>query len=300
MTMSVEPRCYPEDEILKRLDNLPRLASLRSISSALSELLNAEHSFTAQIAEIIRRDPSLTSRLLRLVNSVFFGISHKITNIEEAVFYLGLRQIRELALATPVIEDLEAMQADVGVNWRDLWQHSIGTALLVREILHSADVAYEDDTDYLSGLLHKVGKIAMASMFPEEFALLHRVTYQREQDVCAAERHLIGMDHCQIGAHYLRKNKLNDEVIAAVEHYHRPSQAGRYSKTCAAVQLASGLLRANGVPSIEIIDPQKTVIWENSPGWQLLFANQRRQSPLAMASIQHTLQRLPQTLKGMV
>src|SRR5579871_477158 len=90
-------------QIENRLKNCPCLPSLSSIDSALKELLSADQRYTSQIAEIIRRDPSLTARLLRLVNSVYYGISTPIKSIEEAVFYLGVRQIRQLAMVTPVI-----------------------------------------------------------------------------------------------------------------------------------------------------------------------------------------------------
>ena len=107
---------------------------------------------------------------MKLVNSVFFGLSTRITNIEEAVFYLGLRQIRELGMATPVIEEFNALRTGFRlVNWRHLWQHSIGVGILTREGLPMAGVSFDDDTDYIIGLVHNVGKIVIAFAFPEEF-----------------------------------------------------------------------------------------------------------------------------------
>lgn len=294
-------RGYTEEEIRRRLEGLPRLASLRSISSALQDLLNADYSFTAQIADIIRRDPSLTSRLLRLVNSVFFGVAQKITNIEEAVFYLGLRQIRELALATPVIEDFEQMPKDVkNVDWRLLWQQSIGAALLTRELVSAAGLFYEDDRDYLVGLLHKVGKIAMASVFPEEFALIHQQTYQRSIDVCVAERQVIGWDHTQVGAFYLQRNNLHEEIVEAVAFQNLPSRAGRYTKTAAAIHISNHLLQTVGIRGVERIGVHHVTAVESLPAWRILFREDRSRSSIALASLQHTLKRLPMTLSGMV
>src|SRR5207247_3164117 len=121
--------------------------SLRSIDSALRELLNAEGRYTTQISEIIRRDPSLTARLLRLVNSVYYGLTTPVNNIEEAVFYLGVRQIRQLATVTPIIEDFQKLAGTVPFPWRDFWQHCIGTAILTREVT-SAVRAPTDEVDY--------------------------------------------------------------------------------------------------------------------------------------------------------
>src|SRR5580700_1648565 len=100
-----------------RLSGCACLPSLATIDSALKELLGADQRYTSQIAEIIRRDPSLTARLLRLVNSVYYGISTPIKSIEEAVFYLGVRQIRQLAMVTPVIEDFQKLAGAKGFVW---------------------------------------------------------------------------------------------------------------------------------------------------------------------------------------
>src|SRR6478609_3588016 len=120
--------CGPLDfhQIENRLKGCACLPSLGSIDNAMKELLNADQRYTSQIAEIIRRDPSLTSRLLRMVNSVYYGSSKPIKNIEEAVFYLGVRQIRQLAMVTPIIEDFQKLAGNYRFGWRHFWQHCIG------------------------------------------------------------------------------------------------------------------------------------------------------------------------------
>src|ERR1700744_2559464 len=122
-------------QIDARLSGCACLPSLGTIDSALRELLGADQRYTSQIAEIIRRDPSLTSRLLRMVNSVYYGMSKPIKNIEEAVFYLGVRQIRQLAMVTPIIEDFQKLAGNYRFAWREFWQHCIGTALMTREVI---------------------------------------------------------------------------------------------------------------------------------------------------------------------
>src|ERR1051326_3203857 len=189
-----------DDEIIRRIDACPKLASLQSTNRALKDLVRSETSLNSQIAAIIRRDPSLTARLLCMVNSVYFGLSTRINNIEEAVFSLGLRQIRELAMATPVLEELENFQNDSAgtLPWRELWSHSLGTAILTREILASTSLNVDDDTDYLIGLLHNVGKVVMAYAFPEELRVLVATPAASPTAFCDLERELIGWDHAEI------------------------------------------------------------------------------------------------------
>src|SRR5678815_1697308 len=156
------------NQIETRLKNCPRLPSLSTINSALRELLSSDRRYTSQISEVIRRDPSLTARLLRLVNSVYFGLTTPVNSIEEAVFYLGVRQIRQLAVVTPVIEDFQKLAGSTAFQWREFWQHCIATAILTRE-LTSSMMRLEDESDYVAGLVHDVGRIVMASAFQNHF-----------------------------------------------------------------------------------------------------------------------------------
>ena len=290
-----------DNTIKKKIDNLPRLASLRSVNTALGELINAEYSFTSQIAEIIRRDPSLTSRLLKLVNSVFFGLSKRISNIEDAVFYLGLQQIRELALVTPVIEDFGSLNhSDEMVNWRLLWQHSIGSAILTREILSLKGLCYEDDTDYIVGLVHNVGKIVIAFGFSEEFELLVNEKFNCTEDLCKREIEIIGWDHARIGAYYLKNHQLSEEIVEAVEYHNHPGDAPKYSMSSAAIQLADHMVRSVGIGGIEHTLPIDREKLQKLAAWPILFGENEEEHRLEVASLWHTLSRLPAILSGIV
>ncbi len=290
---------YGEEEIRRRLNACPKLASLESSNSALRSLLNAEESQTSQIAEVIRRDPSLSARLLRMVNSVYFGLSARVNNIEEAVFFLGLRRIRELAMATPVIEDMERMQsASVPTRlWKDIWSHSIATAILSREILTVAPIATDDDTDYLVGLLHNVGKIVMAYAFPDELMAVANTPVRTPEDVCVLERELIGWDHAQIGAYFLERHQIAEEIVFAVRYHHDPTHAPCHHFFAAGVQVADYLARHAGVGRIiEQIEPVAADSWKELEGWKILYGEN---GALPGASLPLTLKRLPSLLKGL-
>src|SRR5687768_6785092 len=163
--------CQPSI-IVDKVKNCPRLPSLRSIETALKDLLHADNRFTTQISEVIRRDPSLTARLLRLVNSVYYGLTSPVNSIEEAVFYLGVRQIRQLVVVTPVIEDFQKLADGSAFQWREFWQHCTATAILTRE-LTSSTMRLDDESDYVAGLVHDVGRIVMASAFRQHFNAIY-------------------------------------------------------------------------------------------------------------------------------
>jgi HD-like signal output (HDOD) protein len=300
--MAQEPQ-YTDEFIAQKIEGAPRLASLRSIGTALSELVYAENSFTSQIAEVIRRDPSLTSRLLKLVNSVFFGLSQRVNNIEEAIFYLGLRQIRELALATPIIEDFERLHGNAFKNapWQKLWKHSIGCGIITREVLSVAGENFEDDTDYIIGLIHNVGKIVAASTFPTAFGKVLNTPLATEEEVCAMERSLIGWDHARIGSYYLERHHLGPEIVLPVLWHNDPAGAGEYAKSAAAINLSSFLVRAAGIESFDVgglVSEEEAV---NLPAWKILFGDRTEEDNESIKATLHTsIQRLPGVLKGMI
>jgi HD-like signal output (HDOD) protein len=297
------PAPYPDEEIRRRIQGCPKLASLESINRALGELVRSEHSLNSQIADVIRRDPSLTARLLRMVNSVYFGLSARVNSIEEAVFFLGLRQIRDLALATPVIDELEKLPsgAAAGLPWKELWTHSIASAMLAREIVAATPLGVDDDTDYLTGLLQNVGKIVMACAFPDETRALVTMAAPDPAAFCAHERTLIGWDHGRIGAHYLMRHQLSDEIVCAVEFHNDPGAAPRHQNFAAAVQIADHVVRHSGITGgFEPVTPAADDAWLILPGWKLLFGADATSAERAQTSIVHAVNRLPLMLQGLL
>jgi putative nucleotidyltransferase with HDIG domain len=278
-----------------------RLPSLRSIDSALRELLNADQRYTIQIAEVIRRDPSLTSRLLRLVNSVYYGLTTPVNNIEEAVFYLGVRQIRQLAMVTPIIEDFQKLAGKTPFPWRSFWQHCIATAILTREVTNVTGHAV-DEADYVAGLVHDVGKIVMASAFPEQFEEVRRLIQHADMTRLEAEKTVLGMDHCELGAIYLESHHLPPVMVETARHHHQPGRAAQYSNIVASVQIADLLVRHAKIGDSGNPEPVDEEAWLAAEGWDILFPPGRGEAErsIARAALQRSLERLPQILEGLV
>ena len=291
-----------EVELRQRIEACPKLASLRSIHGALADLLRNHHSQAGQFAEIIARDPSLTARLLRMVNSVYFGLGTQVGTIEDAVLYLGLRQIRSLALATPVLEDMSAMGADgPRVSWRDFWLHTLACAFATRDLLNQSDVTIDDDTDYITGLLQNVGKVVIAKVFPAEFAQLTQRSYENEAQVLAAERALLGWDHAAIGAYYLENHKIPAEIVEAVRFHHDPLQAPARKHLAAATHLADGYARLAGLAGGVEVRPAPTedeLIAD--PSAALLWGDDLAARTMHMRPIVDSMRRLPELVNALL
>lgn len=289
-----------EAQIETRLKSCARLPSLGSINSALRELLSADQSYIAQISEVIRRDPSLTARLLRLVNSVYFGLSSPVNSIEEAIFYLGVRQIRQLAMLTPVIEDFQKLAGNVPFPWREFWRHCIGVAIMTREVISVVRVP-SDEADYVAGLVHDVGKIAMAAAFPGHFAEVQRRLAEQPASLIEVEVSVLGMDHCELGARYLQHHNLPEAMIETARHHHQPERASHHVPIVAAVSVADLLVRHAKLGVSGNIVEVAADSWRQSSAWALLFPHFNEQEhSLAEASLQRSLGRLPVVLEGLL
>jgi putative nucleotidyltransferase with HDIG domain len=286
--------------IEKQLARCPALPSLSTVNKALQGLLLTEQRYTAQIAEIIRRDPSLTSRLLRLVNSVYYGLSTPVNSIEEAVFYLGVRQIRQLAMVTPIIEDFQRLTNQCAFPWREFWQHCIGAALLTREVTTAVQFA-SDETDYVAGLIHDVGKIVMAWTFPDHFTEIHRLAAAGSRDLVEIENETLGIDHAELGALYLERHRLPELMIKTARYHHHPEDADDYAPTIAAVQIADLLLRSEKIGFSGNCVPVTREQCFSASGCKMLFANTKEgENAIAQASLSRTLEQIPSMLEGMV
>jgi HD-like signal output (HDOD) protein len=288
------------NEIQSQLARCPSLPSLSSINKSLLGLVLTEHRYTAQIGEIISRDPSLTSRLLRLVNSVYYGLSTPVTSIEEAVFYLGIRQIRQLTLVTPVIEDFQKLTSQCAFPWREFWQHCIGTGILTHEIAGVAQ-ATPDDSDYIAGLVHDVGKIVMAWAFPDHFTEIHRLAILGTQDLIEIENSVLGMDHAELGALYMERHRMSELLIQTARYHHCPEKAKNHGEIIASVQIADLLIRCEKMGCSGNYLPVTSEQCFAASGWKVLYPDAREtEQAIARASLSRTLELMPRMLEGLV
>jgi len=290
------------DLVEKKVRRCPVVASLRSVNDALTKLTFRSDSSASEIAEVIRRDSSLTARLLRLVNSVFGGLTVKVTSIEEAIFFLGLRQIRQLAMTTRVIEEMEAfMDERIEATSSSFWRHSIATAILTREILTMTHGVMEDDTYYIVGLLSDIGKLVMLNAFPEQLKQSVQFEAEGPTEHLLHERAEFGFTHADLGAIYLEQNGLTPEMVEAVLFHHEPDAANESRPFAAGVQVADALARHAGCqPGFEKPLEVEFGAWESLPGWQLLFANERAETQYARASVLRSIESLPSLLQGLL
>ena len=288
--------------IEKKVRSCRVIASLKSVNDALSKLTLKNTSTVSDIAKVIAKDVSLTARVLCLANSVSSGLAVKVTSIEEAIFFLGLRQIRQMAMTMSVLEEMDAFSDGGLVGFvTDYWRHSIATAIMTSEVLTMTNGVKDDDQYYISGLLGDAGKLVMLHSFPDEFSASLDFDEVTPRKPLERERQEFGFTHADLGALYLERNNLSPDVVEAVLFHHEPEKAGEAKFYAAGIGLADVMARYAGFsagfessPSIKYGD------WELMEGWEMLFSSDRVGAQYAKASALRSIDSLPSLLNGLL
>jgi putative nucleotidyltransferase with HDIG domain len=208
------------------LPSLPRTCML------LNQALADRTTTLRTVSGIIEQDIGIAAKVLQLVNSSFFGLSRRSTNIEHAVNYLGVNTLHNLVLTYSLFTELG--RENVELMEREQ-QHALLVAGLARALLVDARQAEIAST---AGLLHDIGSLALACRLPDEWAANNELARSRNMELHEAERERLGVTHAGMGAYLLGLWGLPHEVIDAVASHHDPWQNLRSLDACAAVHIA--------------------------------------------------------------
>ncbi|BET69038.1 response regulator [Opitutales bacterium ASA1] len=217
-TCLVEERSR-DDRILAVVSKLQHLPSMPVIYDQLLARIRDPDASIASIAELVARDPGMSAKILKLTNSAFFGLRRHVSDLADAVGFLGLDTLRSLTLSVHVFGQLETSEA---VDYRALWHHSLLTAAAARAIAEAAGASPETQTEaFTGGLLHDTGRLILAMNFPEASRAAERQGEPLRQ-LPERERRLLGFDHARVGAALFGLWGLPDVIVDLVAHHHEP------------------------------------------------------------------------------
>ena len=203
-------------------------------------------------------------------------------------------------MVTPIIEDLQKLAGNYRFRWHEFWRHCIATALVTRDVIDIVQSPNEE-TDYVGGLIHDVGKIVMASAFPEHFREIYAKSNEGAPDLLARETEVLGVDHAELGALYLRKQMLPDVFVEIVQYHHQPERSQNNQNVVAAVQVADLFVRHAKIGDSGNRAEVAQDGWVDSVGWKILFGRQTEEERLiTRGSLKRSLERIPIILEGLV
>ncbi len=228
------------DDVRARVRELPALP--RAVHEIILALNNEDLRVDA-LARKVAVDPALVTKILRAANSSFYGMSGRIASVQDAIRLVGLRTVSALFTTAAVMRSIAPPSCE-GFDFQGFWEHSLGAAICSQEL--ALGCAYPQTLAFTAGLIHDVGRLALAAYYPRELAA--SIAFAKDQDclLVEAERRVLGIGHCEVGAWIAAHWHFSDEVIEAIGHHHEPVQTqGATAPTLAdIVHTANGIVHA--------------------------------------------------------
>jgi len=200
-----------------RLRTLGNLPTLPIVALRIGEVVHSKNASVQQVAEILRSDPATSAKLLRLVNSPYFGIPGGVSDVARAVPFVGFNTLYQLVLSITVLDTLRIGSS--ALDARALWTHSLTVATAARELANEVRFA-DPGACFTAGLLHDMGKIALAKLDPEKLAATFATMRADGVSLEVAERQHGLTPHDRIGSRLARQWKFPATLATPIEQHH--------------------------------------------------------------------------------
>ncbi|HEB57493.1 MAG TPA: HDOD domain-containing protein [Gammaproteobacteria bacterium] len=216
-----------------------RLVSLPEVCLRVNEMMEDPSTSAKALGQVISRDTGLTARLLKIVNSSFYGFPSKIETVSRAVTVIGLRELRGLVLAASAVETFSKIPTEV-LNRVHFWRHSVYCGVVAQLIAEECKVLHSERL-FVAGLLHDIGKLIIAHRLPEQMKIIkERVATEQRFDY-EIEQQELGFDHADVGGALLREWKMPPTLCDAVYFHHHPADASESLMDAAMIHLANSI-----------------------------------------------------------
>ena len=222
------------DDFINKVKHLP--PAPRVLPELLSLLRNDDVD-TDKVVSVIAYDPSITAAVLQLCNSAFYAPSSRIGDLNQAVTWLGFRQVYQLVTAVVGSRTLGPAQKGYGIDKGELWQHAVATAVAAQ--LLARKVGDDESLVFTAALLHDIGKIVLSEALEHIYAKLIEDSQQKQHSLLEAEKSLLGVQHAEVGGRLLARWKFPDSIVNAVWYHHQPKGASPDERLAALVYLGN-------------------------------------------------------------
>lgn len=231
----------------KLLERSDKLGTMPEIVNRIFEVMDNPKSTATQIGRIINDDPALTARLLKLVNSPFYGFASKVDTVYRAIALIGHQELRSVVLATSAVKIFEGIPSDL-VSMPMFWRRSLNTAVVAR-VLAAFQRQKEIERYFIAGLLHNIGSLVLYLQMPDEMNKALAMQTSEHMPLWQAEDQVMSFNHADVGGALLKKWNLPPVLYQAVTFHLYPEDAPEI------YQPASMLVHLANQIEIEVIEP---------------------------------------------
>lgn len=232
------------ENLIINLECIDQLPTLPTVFVRVSQMLNDPMVTAKKIAEVIETDQAIAMKLLKVVNSPFFGFSRKIMTVQDAIVLLGFNATRNTVMTISVIRSLNHESKVEGFDISEFWKHSIATGIVSRYLARKVKV--DADKAFVAGIVHDIGKIVLEQFFKEELEKVLKLMRARKLSFYEAELEVYRGTHCDLGSYLADKWNLPVPLIEVIDMHHTPAEASEDPHLVSVVHIANSLAKGLG------------------------------------------------------
>lgn len=207
--------------LMNAMARLTDISSLPEITSRIVQVVEDPKSTAHDMHELVRKDPALAAKILKVVNSAFYGLPAQIASLDRAIVMLGLSAVKNIALAASLARFFQPGAVAGNFAARDLWTHSSAVGVCAKILAGAAHVGQTDEA-FVTGLVHDMGLLVELQLFPDQMRQVIDRCQKSGENFCAVERELIGADHQAFGNALAAKWKFPPGLRYAIGFHHNP------------------------------------------------------------------------------
>ncbi len=222
------------EEIFRRkiYSKIEELPTIPVIVTKLINVIEDENSSISDVVDLISKDMALTTKLLKVANSAYYGFSQNISSLNQAVALLGFNIVRSLLVSIEVMKRFKDGGKSDYFSHEGLWLHSLAVATVMENYKKKYGKNKNSSSIFIIGLLHDLGKIILDQFFHDTFeSVLKIANGEQQRSLHTVEKEVIGLDHNEVGAMLLKRWKFPSEIINPIEYMHnknRPDDVNSY------------------------------------------------------------------------
>ncbi len=210
-------------DMLKVISQMKSLPILPSIYKELMEIIKSEDVSLKKIGDLIAQDISISAKILQLVNSSFFSVMKKVSDIHQAINLLGLEIVKDIILTFHIFN-----QVDISLikrfHLKELWIHSLGVGTLAKSIAQDLNLPIEkSESAFVAGLLHDIGRLILVLEFPSTYAEVIQRVKKEKISLIEAERSVFHISHCEIAAYLTSLWGFSSCITESILLHHQPN-----------------------------------------------------------------------------
>lgn len=225
-TLTDDPRTI----ISGAINSISSLATLPEITQKIIKTVEDSRSNARDLHKIISHDPALVTRILKVVNSSFYGLPGQISSIDRAIVMLGLNAIKNIAVAASMGQLFRGVKLCDGFTAKDLWKHCVAVAVTSRELARQLKLPFADEA-FLAGMIHDIGLLVSLQTWPEKLSKICQEARLGARSFSDIERDVLGVDHQQLGMALAEKWQFPRACQQVAGFHHEPELLSDNART---------------------------------------------------------------------